>query len=83
MQAYDSVAMQSDIELGGTDQNFNLLLGRADPTRYGQKPQCILTMPLLVGLDGMKKMSKSMGNYIGITEPANTMFAKVFRSATS
>ncbi|MFO1326990.1 MAG: tyrosine--tRNA ligase [Rubrivivax sp.] len=77
MQGYDSVALKSDLELGGTDQKFNLLVGRALQQEYGQEPQCILTMPLLEGLDGVEKMSKSKGNYIGITEPANTMFAKV------
>ena len=77
MQGYDSVALKSDLELGGTDQKFNLLVGRALQTEYGQEPQCILTMPLLEGTDGIEKMSKSKGNYIGITEPANTMFAKL------
>ena len=77
MQGYDSVALKSDLELGGTDQKFNLLVGRALQNEYGQEPQCILTMPLLEGLDGVEKMSKSKGNYIGITEPANTMFAKL------
>ena len=77
MQGYDSVALQSDLELGGTDQKFNLLVGRELQKSYGQEQQCILTMPLLEGLDGVEKMSKSKGNYIGITEPANTMFAKV------
>lgn len=77
MQGYDSVALKSDLELGGTDQKFNLLMGRHLQAEYGQEPQCILTMPLLEGLDGVDKMSKSKGNYIGITEPANTMFAKV------
>ncbi|WP_211445164.1 tyrosine--tRNA ligase [Collimonas humicola] len=77
MQGYDSVALESDLELGGTDQKFNLLVGRELQKDYGQEPQCILTMPLLEGLDGVEKMSKSKGNYIGITEPANTMFAKV------
>ncbi|MEY4561158.1 MAG: hypothetical protein RLZZ618_435 [Pseudomonadota bacterium] len=77
MQGYDSVALKSDLELGGTDQKFNLLVGRALQSEYGQEPQCILTMPLLEGLDGVEKMSKSKGNYIGITEPANTMFAKL------
>jgi tyrosyl-tRNA synthetase len=77
MQGYDSVALKSDLELGGTDQKFNLLMGRHLQQEYGQEPQCILTMPLLEGLDGVEKMSKSKGNYIGITEPANTMFAKV------
>ena len=77
MQGYDSVALKSDLELGGTDQKFNLLVGRHLQQEYGQEPQCILTMPLLEGLDGVEKMSKSKGNYVGITEPANTMFAKV------
>lgn len=77
MQGYDSVALEADLELGGTDQKFNLLVGRELQKDYGQEPQCILTMPLLEGLDGIEKMSKSKGNYIGITEPANTMFAKV------
>jgi len=77
MQGYDSVALKSDLEIGGTDQKFNLLVGRELQKDYGQAPQCILTMPLLEGLDGVEKMSKSKGNYIGITEPANTMFAKL------
>ena len=77
MQGYDSVALKSDLELGGTDQKFNLLMGRHLQQEYGQEPQCVLTMPLLVGLDGVDKMSKSKNNYIGITEDANTMFAKV------
>ena len=77
MQGYDSVALKSDLELGGTDQKFNLLVGRHLQQEYGQEPQCILTMPLLEGLDGVEKMSKSKGNYIGISEPANSMFAKV------
>ena len=77
MQGYDSVALRSDLELGGTDQKFNLLVGRELQKDYQQEPQCILTMPLLEGLDGVEKMSKSKGNTIGITEPANTMFAKV------
>jgi tyrosyl-tRNA synthetase len=77
MQGYDSVALQADLELGGTDQKFNLLVGRELQKDYGQEPQCILTMPLLEGLDGVEKMSKSKGNYIAITEPANTMFAKL------
>ncbi|MBH1963822.1 MAG: tyrosine--tRNA ligase [Comamonadaceae bacterium] len=77
MQGYDSVALRSDIELGGTDQKFNLLMGRHLQVEYGQEPQCILTMPLLEGLDGVEKMSKSKNNYIGITEDPNTMFAKV------
>jgi tyrosyl-tRNA synthetase len=77
MQGYDSVALKADLELGGTDQKFNLLMGRHLQAEYGQEPQCILTMPLLEGLDGVDKMSKSKNNYIGISEPANTMFAKV------
>ena len=77
MQGYDSVALKSDLELGGTDQKFNLLVGRELQKEYGQEPQCILTMPLLVGLDGVEKMSKSKNNYIGITEPASQMFAKI------
>jgi len=77
MQGYDSVALKSDLELGGTDQKFNLLMGRHLQQEYGQEPQCILTMPLLEGLDGVEKMSKSKNNYIGICEDANTMFAKV------
>ena len=77
MQGYDSVALKSDLELGGTDQKFNLLVGRHLQQEYGQEPQCILTMPLLEGLDGVEKMSKSKNNYIGISEDANTMYAKV------
>jgi tyrosyl-tRNA synthetase len=77
MQGYDSVALRSDLELGGTDQKFNLLMGRHLQQEYGQEPQCILTMPLLEGLDGVEKMSKSKNNYIGIAEDPNTMFAKV------
>ncbi len=77
MQGYDSVALHSDLELGGTDQKFNLLVGRQLQAEYGQEPQCILTMPLLEGLDGVEKMSKSKNNYIGISEDPNTMFAKV------
>ena len=77
MQGYDSVALKSDLELGGTDQKFNLLVGRHLQQEYGQEPQCILTMPLLEGLDGVEKMSKSKNNYIGISEAPNTMFAKV------
>ena len=77
MQGYDSVALESDLELGGTDQKFNLLVGRELQKEYGQEPQCILTMPLLVGLDGVEKMSKSKNNYIGITEAPNEMFGKV------
>lgn len=77
MQGYDSVALKSDLELGGTDQKFNLLVGRHLQQEYGQEPQCILTMPLLEGLDGVEKMSKSKNNYIGISEASNSMFAKV------
>jgi len=77
MQGYDSVALRSDLELGGTDQKFNLLVGRELQKQYGQEPQCILTMPLLEGLDGIEKMSKSKGNYIGITDAPNDMFGKL------
>ncbi|MEO6362157.1 MAG: tyrosine--tRNA ligase [Caldimonas sp.] len=77
MQGYDSVALRSDLELGGTDQKFNLLVGRSLQVEYGQEPQCVMTMPLLEGLDGVEKMSKSKGNYIAVTEPANDMFAKL------
>ncbi len=77
MQGYDSVALKSDLELGGTDQKFNLLVGRSLQAEYGQEPQCIMTMPLLEGLDGVEKMSKSKGNYIGLTESPNEMFAKL------
>jgi tyrosyl-tRNA synthetase len=77
MQGYDSVALNSDLELGGTDQKFNLLMGRTLQAEYGQEPQCILTMPLLEGTDGVEKMSKSKNNYIGISEDPNTMFSKV------
>lgn len=77
VQGYDSVALQADVELGGTDQKFNLLVGRQLQQAYGQKPQIVITLPLLEGLDGVNKMSKSLDNYIGITEPANEMFGKV------
>ena len=77
MQGYDSVAMRSDIELGGTDQKFNLLVGREMQKHYGQEPQCILTMPLLEGLDGVNKMSKSLGNYVGINEKPEDIFGKL------
>lgn len=77
LQGYDSVAMQADIELGGTDQKFNLLMGRELQKHFGQKPQIVITLPLLPGLDGVKKMSKSVGNYIGITESADQIFGKV------
>ncbi|MEK6246201.1 MAG: tyrosine--tRNA ligase [Pseudomonadota bacterium] len=79
MQGYDSVAMKADVELGGTDQKFNLLVGRELQRDFGQEPQCIMTMPLLVGLDGVEKMSKSLGNYIGIVEPAQEIFGKLMR----
>ena len=77
VQGYDSVALKADLELGGTDQKFNLLMGRELQKHYGQPPQCILTMPLLEGLDGVNKMSKSLGNYVGIHEPANEIFGKL------
>ena len=77
MQGYDSVAMKADVELGGTDQKFNLLVGRELQKVYGQEPQCVITMPLLEGLDGKEKMSKSLGNYVGITEPPQEMFGKL------
>src|SRR5947208_8833517 len=76
-QGYDSVALEADVELGGTDQKFNLLVGRELQRHYGQAPQCILTLPLLEGLDGVNKMSKSLDNYVGITEPPNQMFGKL------
>jgi len=76
-QGYDSVALRTDVELGGTDQKFNLLVGRELQRHYGQEPQCILTLPLLEGLDGVNKMSKSLDNYIGITEPPGVMFGKL------
>src|SRR6478609_8895504 len=76
VQGYDSVALQADVELGGTDQKFNLLMGRALQANVGQAPQIVLTMPLLEGLDGVNKMGKSLGNYIGINEPGNTIFGK-------
>jgi tyrosyl-tRNA synthetase len=77
IQGYDSVALKADVELGGTDQKFNLLVGRDLQREYGQEPQIVLTMPLLEGLDGVQKMSKSLGNYVGIDEPAGTMFGKI------
>lgn len=77
IQGYDSVVMKSDVELGGTDQKFNLLVGRHLQTAWGQKPQVVITMPILEGLDGVQKMSKSLNNYIGINEPANEMFGKI------
>lgn len=83
MQGYDSVALESDIELGGADQRFNLIVGRELQRQYNQEPQCILTMPLLVGLDGVNKMSKSKHNYIGITDTADEMFGKVMSISDS
>jgi tyrosyl-tRNA synthetase len=77
IQGYDSVALKSDVELGGTDQKFNLLMGRELQREWGQSPQCVLTMPLLEGLDGVNKMSKSLGNYIGINEPGDEIFGKL------
>ena len=77
VQGYDSVALEADVELGGTDQKFNLLVGRQLQQAYGQKPQIVLTMPLLEGLDGVNKMSKSLGNYIGITDAPDEMFGKL------
>jgi tyrosyl-tRNA synthetase len=77
MQAYDSVALDADVELGGTDQLYNLLMGRHVMEYYAKRPQCVLTTPLLVGTDGAMKMSKSLGNYIGVTDPPNEMFGKV------
>jgi tyrosyl-tRNA synthetase len=77
IQAYDSVALAADVELGGTDQKFNLLVGRDIQREYGQAPQIVITLPLLEGLDGVQKMSKSLGNYVGIDEPPQTMFGKL------
>jgi tyrosyl-tRNA synthetase len=77
IQAYDSVALKADVELGGTDQKFNLLVGRDIQREYGQEPQIVITLPLLEGLDGVQKMSKSLGNYVGIDEPPQTMFGKL------
>src|SRR5690606_14420079 len=77
VQGYDSVVLRADVELGGTDQKFNLLVGRQLQQAYGQPPQVVMTMPLLEGLDGVNKMSKSLGNYVGITEPPETMFGKL------
>src|SRR5213078_4207013 len=77
MQGYDSVAMKADVELGGTDQKFNLLVGRELQKHYGQEPQVIITMPLLEGLDGVNKMSKSLGNYVGIDDAPEEMFGKL------
>ena len=78
-QAYDSVALQCDVEMGGTDQKFNLLVGREIQKDFGQPPQIVATVPILEGLDGVNKMSKSLGNYIGITEPPEVMFRKVMQ----
>jgi tyrosyl-tRNA synthetase len=77
LQGYDSVALKADVELGGTDQKFNLLVGRALQQAWGQKPQCIMTVPILEGLDGVQKMSKSLNNYVGVSEPAGEMFGKL------
>jgi len=77
VQGYDSVALKADVELGGTDQKFNLLVGRQLQEAFGQEPQVVITMPLLEGLDGINKMSKSLGNYIGVAEPADDMFGKL------
>ena len=77
IQGYDSVAMKADVELGGTDQKFNLLVGRELQREWGQTPQSVITMPLLEGLDGVNKMSKSLGNYIGINDPADEIFGKI------
>jgi tyrosyl-tRNA synthetase len=79
LQGYDSVAIEADVELGGTDQKFNLLFGRDVQAAYGQKPQSIMTLPILVGTDGTQKMSKSLGNYVGVTEPPEEMFGKLMR----
>src|SRR5215472_914638 len=82
-QGYDSVALEADVELGGTDQKFNLLVGRDLQREYGQEQQIVLTMPLLEGIDGVQKMSKSLGNYIGINEPPNEQFGKVMSVSDS
>ncbi|HUJ18637.1 MAG TPA: tyrosine--tRNA ligase [Nitrospirota bacterium] len=81
IQGYDSVMLKADVELGGTDQKFNLLVGRELQKEYGQEPQCIVMMPLLEGLDGVNKMSKSLGNYIGISEPAGQVFGKIMSTS--
>jgi tyrosyl-tRNA synthetase len=81
VQGYDSVALKADLELGGTDQKFNLLMGRELQKHFGQPPQCVLTMPLLEGLDGVNKMSKSLGNYVGINEPATEIFGKLMSAS--
>src|SRR3546814_16478360 len=77
LQGYDSVALQADVELGGTDQKFNLLVGRHLQSAAGQKPQCIMTVPILEGLDGVQKMSKSLGNYIGVSASPGEIFGKI------
>jgi tyrosyl-tRNA synthetase len=77
LQGYDSVAVDADVELGGTDQRFNLLFGRDVQTSFGQQPQAVMTMPILPGTDGVRKMSKSLGNYVGVTEPASEIFGKL------
>jgi tyrosyl-tRNA synthetase len=79
LQGYDSVAVEADIELGGTDQLFNLLVGRELQRAWGQEPQIAVTVPLIEGLDGVQKMSQSLGNYVGVTEPADEMFGKLMR----
>src|SRR6185312_16183824 len=79
LQGYDSVAVEADVELGGTDQKFNLLFARDIQTAYGKEPQSILTMPILVGIDGVQKMSKSLGNYVGVTDPPEEMFGRLMR----
>jgi tyrosyl-tRNA synthetase len=83
VQGYDSVALRSDLEVGGTDQKFNLLMGRELQRMYGQPAQCVMTMPLLEGVDGIAKMSKSLGNYIGITDPPEEMFGKLMSISDS
>ena len=79
LQGYDSVCIEADVELGGTDQTFNLLMGRSLQSAYGQEPQVVLTMPLLTGLDGVQKMSKSLGNHIGVTDPPGEMYGRTMR----
>ncbi len=79
LQGYDSVAVEADVELGGTDQKFNLLFGRDVQSAYGRRPQSIMTMPILVGIDGAQKMSKSLGNYVGVTDPPEEMFGRLMR----
>ena len=83
MQAYDSVALESDLEIGGTDQKFNLLAGRELQRSLGQEPQCVMTLPILVGLDGVHKMSKSLGNHVGLTDPPEEMFGKLMSLSDS